>query len=72
MAVSKRGGVTKVVMPKNTPKIKVNNVIRNGGDIIWCEPNQISRENTLKKLLLENSIWPKRSSLAISRSKPEG
>ena len=53
MAVSKRGGVTKVVMPKNTPKTKVNNVIRNGGDIIWCEANQISRENTLKKLLLE-------------------
>ena len=52
-AVTKRGGVTKVVMPKNTPKIKVNNVIRNGGDIIWCEPNQISRENTLKSLLLE-------------------
>ncbi len=53
MAVSKRGGGTKVVMPKNTAKIKVNNVIRNGGDIIWCESNQISRENTLKSLLLE-------------------
>jgi len=53
MAVSKRRGVTKVVMPKNTPKIKVNNVIRNGGDIIWCEPNQISRENTLKKLVFD-------------------
>ena len=30
MAVSKRNGSTIVVMPKNTSKIKVNNVIRNG------------------------------------------
>ena len=51
MAVSNRGGITKVVMPENTPKIKVNNVIRNGGEIIWCKPNQISRESVLKQLI---------------------
>ena len=51
MAVSKRGGLTKVVMPKNTPKIKIDNVVRNGGEIIWCEPNQISRENVLNNLI---------------------
>ena len=52
MAVSNRGGNTKVVMPENTPKIKVNNVIRNGGEIIWCKPTLISRESVLKNLIL--------------------
>ena len=52
MAVSKRGGNTKVVMPENTPKIKVNNVLRNGGEIIWCKPTQKSRESVLKNLIL--------------------
>ena len=33
MAVSKRNGSTIVVMPKNTSKIKVNNVIRNGVEL---------------------------------------
>ena len=51
MAVSNRGGKTTVVMPNNTPKIKVNNVERNGGEIIWCEPNQESREQVLKEIL---------------------
>ena len=54
MAVSKLDGKTKVVMPNNTPKIKVNNVERNGGKIIWCEPNQSSREKTLKTVLEES------------------
>ena len=54
MAVSKLGGKTKVVMPNNTPKIKVNNVERNGGKIIWCEPNQSSREKILKTVLEES------------------
>ena len=54
MAVSKLGGKTKVVMPNNTPKIKVNNVERNGGKIIWCEPNQSSREKTIKTVLEES------------------
>ncbi len=52
MAVSNRGGNTKVVMPENTPKIKVNNVIRNGGEIIWCKPTLMSRESVLKNLIL--------------------
>lgn len=47
MAVSRKGGNTKVVMPTNTPKIKVNNVIRNGGEVVWCEPDQKSRESVL-------------------------
>ena len=51
MAVSRRNGTTKVVMPHNTPKIKVRNVERNGGEVIWCEPDQTSRENVLKELV---------------------
>ena len=52
MAVSNLGGNTRVVMPENTPKIKVNNVLRNGGEIIWCKPTLISRESVLKNLIL--------------------
>ena len=51
MAVTRRGGKTKVVMPNNTPKIKVNNVERNGGEVIWCEPEQSSRESVLADLV---------------------
>lgn len=53
MAVKTRRGVVKVVMPKNTPNIKVENVKRNGGEIIWCEPKQESRDQVLKNLLNE-------------------
>ena len=53
MAVTRRGGKTKVVMPTNTPKIKVNNVERNGGEVIWCEPDQSSRERVLHELVDE-------------------
>ena len=51
MAVTRRGGRATVVMPSNTPGIKVENVKRNGGDIVWCEPHQVSRENTLVELV---------------------
>lgn len=53
MAVSRRNGKTKVVMPHNTPKIKVKNVERNGGEVIWCEPDQTSREEVLKDLVVK-------------------
>jgi len=51
MAVSRLGITPKIVMPRNTPKIKIDNVKRNGGEIIWCEPNQISREKVLNNIL---------------------
>lgn len=51
MAVTRRGGKTKVVMPHNTPIIKVKNVERNGGEVVWCESNQESREGVLKELV---------------------
>ena len=53
MAVTRRGGKTKVVMPNNTPEIKINNVERNGGEVVWCEPEQESRESVLKDLIEE-------------------
>ena len=53
MAVTSRGGKTKVFMPHNTPKIKVNNVERNGGEVVWCEPDQSSREQVLADLVNE-------------------
>ena len=51
MAVSRLGIKPKIVMPRNTPKVKINNVIRNGGQIIWCDPNQASREKILNDIL---------------------
>ena len=54
MAVTRREGKTKVVMPHNTPKIKVNNVERNGGEVVWCEPDQSSREQVLADLVNES------------------
>jgi len=56
MAVSNRGGKTTVVMPNNTPKMKVDNVERNGGEIVWCEPVQESRETVLQDLLAETGV----------------
>mgnify|MGYP001476814979 FL=1 len=53
MAVTRRCGKTKVVMPHNTPKIKVNNVERNGGEVVWCEPDQKYRESVLKDVVDE-------------------
>ena len=51
LIVKRLGGVVKVVMPNNTPRIKVKNVLRNGGKVIWCKPNQDSRDKTLAKLM---------------------
>ncbi len=57
MAVSRKKRKVTVIMPDNSSKIKVDNVLRNGGKIIWCKPNQESRENTLKEFVKEtNSI----------------
>ncbi|OUW63370.1 MAG: serine dehydratase [bacterium TMED198] len=53
MAGSNAGASVTVVMPNNSPKIKADNVKRNRGKIVWCEPNQKSREETLK-LLIKN------------------
>ena len=53
-AAKKLGANVKVVMPDNTPKVKVENVQRFGGEIIFCDPNIKSRENTLNKIVKED------------------
>ena len=54
MAASRRNTSIKVIMPKNSSLIKVENVKRYGGKIIWCDANQKSREDTLKKIVDES------------------
>jgi len=42
---------SKIIMPNNTPKNKIENVERYGGEIFYCEPNIKSREYTLEKMV---------------------
>ena len=47
----KIGTSSKIIMPINTPKNKIENVQRYGGEIFYCEPNIKSREDTLEKMI---------------------
>ena len=47
----KIGTRSKIIMPNNTPKNKIENVQRYGGEIFYCEPNIKSREDTLEKMI---------------------
>ena len=40
-----------IIMPKNSSKTKIENVKKNNGKIIWCDPNQESRVKTLDKII---------------------
>ena len=53
LAVTRRGGKTTIIMPDNSSPIKVENVKRNGGNIIWCAPKQESREKVLTDFVAE-------------------
>lgn len=53
LAAKLRGIPAYIVIPKNAPKCKVENVKRYGGQIIWSEPNMQSRESTAAKVLQE-------------------
>ena len=48
---NKIGTSSKIIMPNNTPKNKIENVPRYGGEIFYCEPNIKSREDTLEKMI---------------------
>ena len=48
---NKIGASSKIIMPNNTPRNKIENVQRYGGEIFYCEPNIKSREDTLKKMV---------------------
>ncbi|KAM1128072.1 hypothetical protein ACFX2B_037562 [Malus domestica] len=53
LAAKLQGIPAYVVIPKNAPKCKVENVIRYGGQIIWSEATMPSRESTAAKVLQE-------------------
>lgn len=45
-----------IVMPDNSVKAKVEAVRRNGGEIVFCQPNQQDREKGLQKLMAKGCI----------------
>lgn len=53
LAAKLRGIPAYIVIPKNAPKCKVENVKRYGGHVIWSEANMQSREETANKVLHE-------------------
>ena len=53
LAASLQGVAVTVVMPHNTPQVKVRNVERYGGKLMYCEPSHESREGTLVELVRE-------------------
>ncbi|XP_062074266.1 serine racemase [Humulus lupulus] len=53
LAAKLRGIPAYIIIPKNAPECKVENVARYGGQIIRCEPNMQSRESTAAKVLEE-------------------
>ncbi|XP_057525441.1 serine racemase [Amaranthus tricolor] len=50
LAAKMRGIPAYIVVPNNAPKCKVQNVIRYGGQVIWCEPMFDSRRITADKV----------------------
>ncbi|GAA0179438.1 epimerase/racemase [Lithospermum erythrorhizon] len=51
LAAQLRGIPAYIVIPRNAPNCKVENVIRYGGQIIWSEANMQSREEVATKVL---------------------
>ncbi len=50
-AAQKLGTKAYIVMPSNSPAVKVNAVRDYGAEITFCEPNQAARESTLQKII---------------------
>ncbi|KAK9265882.1 hypothetical protein L1049_021589 [Liquidambar formosana] len=53
LAAKLRGIPAYIVIPKNAPKCKVENVMRYGGQVIWSEATMESREDTANQVLQE-------------------
>ncbi|CAH9144329.1 unnamed protein product [Cuscuta epithymum] len=51
LAAKLRGIDAHIVIPKNAPKCKVENVVRYGGKVIWSESHMNSREDVANKVL---------------------
>ncbi|PYJ87046.1 MAG: serine dehydratase [Verrucomicrobia bacterium] len=52
-AAKLRGIAAHIVMPSNSPKVKVRAVEGYGGRIVFCEPNQRAREDTCAQVIGE-------------------
>lgn len=52
-AAKLRGIPAHIVMPSNSPKVKVRAVEGYGGRIVFCEPNQRAREETCAQVIAE-------------------
>ena len=52
-AAKLRGIAAHIVMPSNSPKVKVRAVEGYGGLIVFCEPNQRAREDACARLIAE-------------------
>ncbi|CAI0476326.1 unnamed protein product [Linum tenue] len=53
LAAKLRGISSYIVIPKNAPKCKVENVLRYGGQVIWSENTMQAREDTASRVLEE-------------------
>jgi threonine dehydratase len=53
LAAAKRGIAARIVMPSNSPQIKIDAVTGYGGIITFCEPTLESRESTAAKVVQE-------------------
>ncbi len=56
LAASNHGRRSWIVMPDNSVKTKVEAVERNGGNIIFCKPDQQAREKGLAELVAKGCI----------------
>lgn len=56
LAASSHGRRAWVVMPENSVKTKVDAVRRNGGEVVFCPPNQQAREEGLARLVAQGCI----------------
>lgn len=53
LAAKLRGITSYIVIPKNAPQCKVQNVVRYGGQVIWSETTVKSREEIATKVQQE-------------------
>ncbi|MFN3195571.1 MAG: pyridoxal-phosphate dependent enzyme [Chlorobiota bacterium] len=53
LAAREQGVKAYIVMPNNSPKVKVNAVKGYGAEVTFCEPNLEARESTLDKIVAE-------------------
>lgn len=53
LASHQKGVRSIIIMPSNTPQVKVNAVREYGGEIIFCEPNQAAREKAASEAVAQ-------------------